>query len=632
MKRIYVWTAALLAMTLATACMDETPAYKIEPENPGETATGYLMLASSGLSVVIDAETDQDTEAPSPMSATRAGTDLTTGLPNGDEAAATNLNDFRVTIRPTNGGTPVFQGTYSQLKSRMQEHQLGMAVPVGIYELSATSNSSATGKPDQVQALPSYAGSQSGISVTKANGTNVDPVVCKLQNIKISLEVAADLYTQLAPVDNTHVIDATIYYGDNKESAAVKWEVPASWNWKSTNPKAVYFPSLNDNGNLLHLSFRAKLKETGRIITMNKDIANILPGQWRRIKVIPKYDTTGNITFDVEISSFVQDETIVVGPNGDISMTWSELPYFDPDDPSMAAPAIRWADGSAIPDPIEVGVVPMQDLVIAVPNGLAKLGLSFQSNNPDFQDDASLLTNDDLCSVARNPLLDLYGIPYGDSLRGQEEITFSPDAIVSAIRDYEGTYTFTFIMTDNAGFTSEQDVRFLVGEGGAELSPMILWAGGTLYNESGYDAQDRPIEGMPFVQMRDGMQIVVQLTALPNFESISVKITSDVLNAELLAAAGLTTEFDLCNLQDFVYDGDNYTAASQAKVLTENLKLIDKVNEDLKREHAATFNISPFVEIMTMLGENEKFQFALTVRDGEGRSMTRYLRLQNPAE
>ena len=229
-----------------------------------------------------------------------------------------------------------------------------------MYDITATSNLTAAGAPADVQASPSYAGVVSGVSVAKDVPTKVETLVCKLQNIKITVGVAADLYEQfevLDPdVDPTRKIEAKVYSDD--KTNPVEWEIPADFDWTASEPKPVYFPVSADGSNTLRFSFRAKARD-GRPITMNKGISGILKGQWRRIHVIPKYDTTGELTFDVTVSAFVQDETIIVGDKGAmVPMYWSELPYVDPDDPSMAAPSIRWADGSELPETITVGSTP----------------------------------------------------------------------------------------------------------------------------------------------------------------------------------------------------------------------------------------------------------------------------------
>lgn len=639
----------LLALLTAAACEREMPGY-IQPETPEQTEdTGFLTLSPTGIYVVMDAETDQDVESSAPTAQTRADDkstiDPTTGVPYGNEADATNdLDSFRIKIEQTESAydnpmtEPAFSGTYAFFKSKISQETNGFEVPVGTYRITATSNVDA-GAPTQVQAKPSYEAHTDEVKVTKGVATPVGTLTCTLQNIKVTVEVAADLYEMLAPISagGSELINSAVYYGEDLASATHKWEIPAAWDWRNSDPKPVYFPALEER-NTLHFYFKARLKssanDTGTLITMNKEIPNIMRGQWRKIKVIPKYDTQGNLTFEVEISTLVQDDTIVVGDSGNagVAIAWSELPYDDPDAPTKGLPSIRWEDGTELPETIVVGSTPIQPVRFTIPNGVEKIGLKFDSTNPDFAAEVSALQIDDLCALSHNALLSAYGIPYGADLKGVTELEFVLSEIEKQIGAHEGQYTFTFTLTDVNDNSIEYSIRFMVGAG-AENGPIITWAGGMLYNDDGYDAAGKPKADAPFVTLEAGMQIILQLAALPNFESIAVKITSEVLTAELLAAAGLPTEFDLCELKEFEYDGDKYSPESQATVLTQNLQLIDKVNDDLKKESSAKFDITPFVDILLGLGEgNDKFQFALTVKDAQQRPSTKYLRLQTPAK
>ncbi len=617
----------------AVGCVNEDPVY-IEPGNPVTTETGYLTMSSIGLYVVSDSMTDQNTEHSPASMPTRGGsvaTDHRTGTTRGQEAS--HEDGYIVTIMPKGASEPLFRDTYAALKTVMASNEKGMEVPVGMYDITATSNLTAAGAPADVQASPSYAGVVSGVSVAKDVPTKVETLVCKLQNIKITVGVAADLYEQfevLDPdVDPTRKIEAKVYSDD--KTNPVEWEIPADFDWTASEPKPVYFPVSADGSNTLRFSFRAKARD-GRPITMNKGISGILKGQWRRIHVIPKYDTTGELTFDVTVSAFVQDETIIVGDKGAmVPMYWSELPYVDPDDPSMAAPSIRWADGSELPETITVGSTPTQEVIIAAPNVIERVALTFRSTNSEFAADVAAMTVEDLCTVPYTRPFRSYGIPLGDELKGQTAVSFGVDKILAQIRDYRGDYSFIFTVTDQAGFTCEQALNFTsAGDGNAV--PQVIWESGTLFDNDGFNADGSEKPGVEYVKMRDGMEIDIKLAAEPNFEAIKVKITSPALTPDVLALAGLNTEFDLCNLQDFTYDGDLHTAADQANALKNNLGLIDKVDDELKAESEASFNITGFVSMMKLLGGGAKFQFALTVVDANGQSTTKYLRLQNPAE
>lgn len=637
---------AMALLWAATGCVKDAP-YYVDPVDPETVETGYLRLSDLGLYVVVDSETDQSTEASPTVALTRADDgdekDETTGVVKGHDVVVANndFSEFKVKIcAHGSDAAPVFDGTYSQLRAQMVSGK-GLQVPIGTYDIMATSNTTPAGAPIGVQARPSYAGlyagaDNTGVEVKKGETSDVGTITCKLQNIKITVTVAADLYSQLEPLTaGGNLINASVAYKDN---TSIFWDVPASWVWtkKQDEQVPVYFPAVSKEEKVLNFTFTAKLKGKTESITMNREIAHVIAGQWRRIHVIPKHDAQGNLTFDASISTLVQDETITVGDEEDatVPITWNEQPYVDPDDPSLVGPSIKWADDTDLPETI--AAAPTKQVKIAAPGGIDQIGLTVTTTNADFSADAEKMTVSDLCAVTSSRYLTEYGIPFGASLKGQTEVSFGLDGIFGQINGYPGDYTFAFKVTDQSGATCEQTLKFVIGGGaggGDETGPTAVWAGGTLYDNDGFNADGTEKPGTQYVVMSEGMEIDIQLAADPHFESIKVKI-SGALTEDVLNAAHLSTEFDLCNLQEFVDSfGDTQTVEAQKKALTENLGLIDKVNDELKALGSASFSITKFVPIMKeVCGPDAKFQFALTVVDAEGRSTTKYLRLQNPAE
>ncbi len=634
MKNLSVRCGVLLMLAFAAAgCVNEDPGFG-ESENLGTTATGFLTF--SDVHVVVDSEIDQNTEE-SPTRAMLSRADdasSPTGATRGKEAAS--LNDYRIVIEGRKNGV-VRDATYGVLKNEMGDK--GLEVPVDTYTITATSHTPAGSMlPDDVQSNPSYGGEKRSVTVSKEQTTPVGTIYCKLQNIKITLSVSADLYDQLDVLDGSGLSDvvagqkikAAIYCDGNK---SVRWDVPADWNWETTDKELVppvYFPALNPDGfNTLHLSFTAKLN--GGLIPMDKDITEIMKGQWRRIHVVLQYDTTGNLTFDAQVSSFVQDETIEIKGDGSMAgITWSELPY---EDPSTFGPSIRWADGTEVPEvpePIVLDGGALQNIVLRAPNGIQKVALAYSTTNADM-DYSGLLNIEDLCASKGNPTLKSFGIPYGADLAGRTEAVFELNKLAEQIGAYDGEYTFTFTVIDGKGQPYTRTLKFISG-GGSGTPPQVIWADGTLYDDDGFNADGTEKPEAKYVVMNDEMKIDIELKAFPNFRSIAVVITSDALDASTLALAHLPTSFDLCHLQDFEYNGILHTAAQQAYQLRDNLKLIGVVNDDLKAKNEASFSITGFISMMNILGADAKFQFKLTVVDSQGRSTTKYLRLQNPAE
>lgn len=605
-----------LVATFAAGCVDEDPNYNKGGE-PADRTTGYLALGNLDLNVVVD--TDQNTDRN--LSSTRAANPNFTA---GDEAAKTD--DYYVEILPVEGGEAAYAGSFQGLKTRIDEgvaaNGKGMELPVGAYTVKAWSNKRADRTPELVQSTPSYMGSTSAdkpLRIVKGQVAEPVKVTCTLVNIKVTVEIEESLRKNQAGESILDIQEAWVNLGDTRFTYkdAEGWDTDGisagtDGGMEFDGPtKPVYFRAVNTE-NMLQFHFKATPKG-GSTVTLNKNIPNVKGGHWRKIKIVGRHDTQGNLTFDIEVSTLVQDETIQAGddPADAQNSSWAEDTMIDPDD-AASAPKVEWQGGDLNAD-IAVGASnPSANmLTVRSVNRIASVALAVSTTNPEFASDASMMTVPDLCKVESSRTLTNYGIPFGSALVGKEELSFSLDKIMDQIRGYNGRYVFTLTIADQKGFTTTQTLTFVVGGAPVGAAPTIEW------NEGEFDKD---------VTLTSDMQINIRLTAQPSFKSIKVEIISDVLGAELLAAVPLPTVFDLCNLQDFTYEGEVKTAEQQATALTQNLGLINVVNDDLKKLSEADFVITPFVEILSAF-ESGKFYFRLTVVDANDHSTTKTLQL-----
>jgi len=603
-----------LAATFAAGCVDEDPNYN-KGGKPADQSIGYLALDNLGLNVVVDTDQNIDKD----LSSTRAASNP--NLAAGDEAASTD--DYHVEIIPVEGGTAVFAGSFSDLKKRISDEKAvnnyGMGLPVGAYTVKAWSNKYGA-NPALLQSTPSYMGSTPAdepLRIVKGLVAEKVEVRCTLVNIKVTVEVEESLRKTQSGESILDIEEAWVNLGDTKftykdadgwDDKGISGETGKEFDGQT---KPVYFKAVEEN-NMLQFHFKATPKD-GNTVTLNKNIPNVKGGHWRKIKILGKHDTQGNLTFEIVVSTLVQDETIQAGDDASDPGTssWAEDTMVDPDD-AAGAPKVDWAGGDVNAD-IAVGASnpSANDVTIRTANKIASIALAVSTSRSDFAGDAADLTKTDLCQITEDRQLDRYGIPYGSGLIGMEKISFSLNRIMDEIRGYNGRYVFTFTMADQKGFMTTQTLTFVVGDVPATEAPTIEWSEGEFDKD---------------VTLTSDMQINIKLTAQPNFKSIKVEIISEVLGADLLAAVPLPTVFDLCDLQDFTYDGDVKTAEAQANALTNNLKLISVVNDDLKKLSEANFVITPFVEILSAF-ESGKFYFRLTVVDANDNSTTKTLQL-----
>lgn len=605
-----------LAAVLAAGCVKEEPNYKKGGVQTDETI-GYLALGNLDLNVVVDADQNTDKN----LSSTRAANPNFTA---GDEAGKTD--DYYVEILPVDGGAAAYAGLFKDLKARIGDEKAangkGMALPVGAYTVKAWSNLRDDRTPALLQDTPSYMGvtpADKPLRIVKGQVAEGVQVTCTLINIKVTVEIEESLRKNQAGESILDIEEAWVNLGDTRfiYKDASGWDTEGvSAGQKSdlafdgpTRP--IYFRAVNTE-NLLQFHFKATPKE-GSAVTLNKNIPNVKGGHWRKIKVVGKHDTQGNLTFDIEVSTLVQDETIQAGDdvNDPQSSAWTEDTMVDPDDVA-SAPKVEWQGGDVNADiPVGASNPSGNMLTITSINGIASVALAVSTSNPEFASDAQAMTVADLCQIASSRTLTTYGIPFGGKLLGKQEVSFSLDGIMNQLRGYDGRYVFTLTITDQKGFTTTQALTFAVGAAPAYTQPLIEWSEGEF---------DRD------VTLTSDMQINIKLTAQPHFESIKVEIISDELGADVLAVVPLPTVFDLCNLQDFTFDGELKTAGEQAVALTQNLHLIDVVNDDLKQLSEANFVITPFVSILDGF-ETGRFYFRLTVVDADNHAATKTLQL-----
>ncbi len=606
-----------LAATFAAGCVDEDPNYN-NGGKPTDEPIGYLALGNLDLNVVVDADQNTDKN----ISSTRVAQNP--NFTKGDEADRTD--DYYVEILPVGGGEAAFAGLFKDLKAQIKTEKAangkGMALPAGAYTVKAWSNRRTDRTPDLLQSTPSYMGSTPAdkpLTIVKGQVAAPVKVTCTLVNIKVTVEIEESLRKNHAGESILDIEEAWVNLGETKfiYKDAEGWDAfevsgPADGMKFDGPTKPVYFRAVNTE-NMLQFHFRATPKD-GSAVTLNKNIPAVKGGHWRKIKVVGKHDTQGNLTFDIEVSTLVQDETIHAGDDAADPSTssWAEDTMVDPDD-AAGAPKVEWQGGDVTAD-IAVGASNPGNnmLTVRTANKIAAIALAATTTNPDFASDFESLNVPNLCTTLESTrMLTRYGIPFGSELVGKEELSFSLDKIMNEIRAFNGRYVFTLEITDQKGFKTTQALTFVVGDAPVYTQPLIEWSEGEFDKD---------------VTLRSDMQINIKLTAQPNFKSIKVKIISEELGPDVLGVVPLPTEFDLCDLKDFTLDGEVKTAEQQATALTQNLGLIDVVNDELKQRSEANFVITPFVEILDGF-ESGKFYFRLTVVDANNNSTTKTLQL-----
>lgn len=194
-------TMLAVAALFATGCVNEEPPYKEDPNPEPAGTTGYLSIGNLSMTVVYD-ETEirpDDTSDETQAARTASGT----------RATAPDVDSFIVEILDADNAQ-VLEMTYAQLKEQLKTP---MELKVGAYRMEVRSEDTMPGVDWE---HPVY-GATSDFTITKAQTTSPEEVVCTLQNIKVSVEYSSELADMLADTRPPY-----------------RWATPA---WLSPKPK-----------------------------------------------------------------------------------------------------------------------------------------------------------------------------------------------------------------------------------------------------------------------------------------------------------------------------------------------------------------------------------------------------------
>ena len=396
---------------VAAGCVNEEPPYKEEPKPTPGDATGFLSVSGLSMRVVYDEtdvrpdDTSDQTQSPQAVSGTRA--------------EQPDVDGFIVEILDADNAQ-VFKKTYAELKQQLAEP---MELPVGAYRMEVRSEEST---PDVAWEHPVY-GATSSFTISKAQTTQLEEVVCTLQNIKVTVDYSSELAGMLADTSK-----ATISLGQTSQE------------FLKTETRAAYFKSL-DIENTLDFNFDGVFADTDIPAQFSKQITGVKAGQWRKISVVINYADKGTLLFQVTVdNNIIQDNSFVV-------------------------------DGNCI-EPFVFD--------LASPNGIESLRVNIGSTSSRFMASMAAIQlpeTFDLCALdASSPagiILKGFGYPVGGELKGQQAKSFNIAGQIKALYEFDGTHTFSFDMTDAKGVSTAAALTLVVDKSAGQEGPAIVWRG-----------------------------------------------------------------------------------------------------------------------------------------------------------
>ena len=545
-----------VAAFVAAGCVNEEPPYKEEPKPTPGDATGFLSVSGLSMRVVYDEtdvrpdDTSDQTQSPQAVSGTRA--------------EQPDVDGFIVEILDADNAQ-VFKKTYAELKQQLAEP---MELPVGAYRMEVRSKEST---PDVAWEHPVY-GATSSFTISKAQTTQLEEVVCTLQNIKVTVDYSSELAGMLADTSK-----ATISLGQTSQE------------FLKTETRAAYFKSL-DIENTLVFNFDGVFAGTDIPAQFSKQITGVKAGQWRKISVVINYADKGTLLFQVTVdNNIIQDNSFVVDGTDNLLEELLE-------DPS--APALEWP-GHDMSKPFTLTDAMFDDngnciepfvFDLASPNGIESLRVNIASTSSQFMASMAAIQlpeTFDLCALdASSPagiILKGFGYPVGGELKGQQAKSFNIAGQIKALYEFDGTHTFSFDMTDAKGVSTAAALTLVVDKSAGQEGPAIVWRG--------YDIDQQ-------YEVQKDMVIDIDVTATAGIKSFWVTIDSEELK-DLLPVINMPEKFDICDIP-----------ADLAAILHDEFGF--PINEQVKNQTAVMFSITKFVEILLEIPGEHNFVLDVT--------------------
>lgn len=541
---------------VAAGCVNEEPPYKEEPKPTPGDATGFLSVSGLSMRVVYDEtdvrpdDTSDQTQSPQAVSGTRA--------------EQPDVDGFIVEILDADNAQ-VFKKTYAELKQQLAEP---MELPVGAYRMEVRSEEST---PDVAWEHPVY-GATSSFTISKAQTTQLEEVVCTLQNIKVTVDYSSELAGMLADTSK-----ATISLGQTSQE------------FLKTETRAAYFKSL-DIENTLDFNFDGVFADTDIPAQFSKQITGVKAGQWRKISVVINYADKGTLLFQVTVdNNIIQDNSFVVDGTDNLLEELLE----DPNAPTLAWPGHDMSKPFTLTDAIfddNGNCIEPFVFDLASPNGIESLRVNIGSTSSRFMASMAAIQlpeTFDLCALdASSPagiILKGFGYPVGGELKGQQAKSFNIAGQIKALYEFDGTHTFSFDMTDAKGVSTAAALTLVVDKSAGQTGPAIVWRG--------YDIDKQ-------YEVQKDMVIDIDVTAAAGIKSFWVTIDSEALK-DLLPIFSIPEKFDICDIP-----------ADLAVILHDEFGF--PINEQVKNQTAVMFSITKFVEILLEIPGEHNFVLDVT--------------------
>ena len=542
MKSVIKFMSLVVAVALGlSSCNRDNVGYEPGTQTGDGNNIGYLVIGGINASIM------EDTENISSNPGTRA--------------SEVDIKTFDVVISDKDG-VEVAAYKYGELPTEP------IALDAGVYKVTMMSEPMIGAEWEK----PVY-GAEREVIITRKQTTTVNDIVCKLRNIKVTVDYAADLKSQL----DQDYTSMTVALEENN----------LVYSFGET--RGGYFAPVAAE-NTLTLTFKCRYAGTTKDIVMTNEISGVKAAQWRKINVVVQHAADGTANIGIVCDTWTYDKEVIF----DTSMYLFEETLVDDTD----LPVINF-EGHDLAEPFELTDSMFDadgkftsniNIDITAKSAIQSIVIKTSSDNPAFTAAYSELVPAelDICDGSvSNTLLGLMGYP--TSAKGAQSTRIKFGAQADILRTYEGTHSYDITVVDaNGGKT----VAKLMVKYGQNVAPSIVWVG--------YDIDQRQT-------YTPGMTCDLNVKATLAVADFKVKIISETLNADQLTSVGLAAEFSLVNDTQFFQSLSG---------------LGFPVGDAVYGKTELDLSISDFLSVLAMLGPGEH-DFEMSVTDMEGNATTK---------
>ena len=607
----------LLAMTVValSACVSEQTDWGGDESLSSENV-GYLSFGEDGIQVYADYEEGAgDVEHQASAShapVTRAGVDTsnyTVRILKSDGSQA--IPDFKLGELPSLENYR--EAGYTNNGRHPELATAGLELPVGTYTVYVFSAEAANQSNE-----PEYVGSATA-TLRKGVATSVT-VNCTLSSVKVTVTfdpILADVLdatktSVMARLDEEGVASPSAYtWGSYADKAALilghdqvtpvylKPQVPS----ETGSPLNIYLTTIYGG---------TEAAGTGSQINAQKlPVGNVKAGEWRKVTVKLDHGTDGTVFFVVTVETWVHNNAIDV-TQAVYAASLGEMEIPDVTD----APVIETPVGGLdLTQPLTLSGEMFTNgayngdasMTIKTKQPIKALYLSATSDSEGLPELISFMGLDaagengfnglDLAGTLNagvKAIVNTWGFPTSN-VAGQNEIPFSIAGLLSQLHtepSYTGKHTFSLTIVDVKGNNATYTLQVTSGI----IQTDIVWLGKNI--DQRYDI---------YAGGGDPTKIEIKVTAATGIKSLHVEIIGPL--SGIVSDVGLSPKFDLV-------DPKNDLGQDISSPL---VGLNFPVGNDVKDKQSISFDITSFIDLLSVaIGENS---FKLTLVENDGNSL-----------